>query len=106
MPPKSSKPKAKYMKIPVSPETYGQVRLIADANDRGMGDQVSAWAKRDLPPCSHIKKPVTIIYQPNLDVPIKDVRIGFYCPTCQKVFDTTQTAPQLAVEPVLEKAAA
>ena len=84
------KPKAEYQKIPVKPDVYAKVRMIADLNDRGMGDQIAAWVKRDLPMCDHKLQGVDIEYAPSavvaLTYVVDTVRIGWYCPTCNRVY--------------------
>ena len=85
MPKKISQPK-EYQKIPVSPDVYAAVRLIADLNDRGMGDQVAAWVKRDLPQCDHELQGVDIEYAPTADTLGKFVRVGWFCATCNRVY--------------------
>lgn len=81
----------KYMNIPVKPDVYAKVRLISDANDRGLGAQVAHWADQELPECDHEKTPVEIEYFPAstsrsapLSTPSK--RTGYFCATCKRVY--------------------
>jgi len=79
----------KYKNIPVKPATYAHVKVIADANNRGLGDQVKTWADRELPECSHKKLPVSIETFPGEDyLPGKSLhKNGYYCPTCKRVYE-------------------
>lgn len=79
---------AKYSNIPVKPEIYAQVKQIADANNRGLGDQVSAWVERELPVCDHPKSKVSIQIYPNanLSTGAFETRSGWFCPTCNRVY--------------------
>jgi hypothetical protein len=76
-----------YNTISVTPETFVQVKLIADANDRGLGDQVKYWAKRELPECMHEKQAVSIETFPGNDSLVTSViKQAWYCPTCKRVY--------------------
>lgn len=84
-----------YQKIPVAPDVYEQVKIIAEANgygERGMGAQVAAWAARELPECEHEKTPVEIQYFPNDTLPggWNMIRTGWYCKTCKRVYAKVQ----------------
>lgn len=87
---------AKYKNIPVKPEVYEQVQALADANRRGLGDQVKAWAERELPTCEHAKQLVSIEVFGEPGISVKMTRPGWYCPTCRRVYEysavTTITA--------------
>lgn len=81
----------KYKNIPVDPEVYESVRMIAEANglgERGLGAQVGNWAKRELPVCEHEKQPVSIEIFPNQSLlsgmPLD--RKGWFCPICNRVY--------------------
>jgi hypothetical protein len=81
-----------YVKIPVTPEVYEQVKTISEANGfgvRGLGKQIAAWAARELPECDHKKQPVQIEYFPDgadsLDESQR-FRNAWYCPTCRRVY--------------------
>src|SRR5688572_18272483 len=79
----------KYMNIPVKPEVYLQVKLVAEANDRGLGDQVAHWVGRELPECEHDKQAVQIEYFPSEDVLLgtpHPTRTAWFCPTCRRVY--------------------
>lgn len=84
---KPIKPK-EYQKIPVTPEDYASVRLIADANGLNMGGQVAAWVKRDLPQCGHKKQAVQIEYMRSEGYLAGGFasRTAWYCPTCKRVY--------------------
>ena len=103
---KPIKPK-EYSKIPVSPETYAKVRMIADLNNHGMGDQVDAWVKQNLPMCDHKLQGVDIEYAPsavdNLNYVVDVVRVGWYCATCNRVYEVL---PAPSVKPVEKEAVA
>ncbi len=75
---------AKYNNIPVKPEVYLKLRLIAEANNRGLGDQVSEWVERELPECDHPKVPVVVQVYPGTDV--KPTNNGWYCQICNRVY--------------------
>ena len=78
-----------YKNIPVKPGVYADVTLIADMNNRGLGDQIKAWTERELPKCSHKKLPVSI---QTFDKPRDDgsavslIQNGLYCPVCKRVY--------------------
>jgi hypothetical protein len=75
-----------YKNIPVKPDVYVKMRLIAEANNRGLGDQVAAWVERELPDCGHEKVPVTIETNPREKGAAQERRRGFYCRTCKRVY--------------------
>ena len=98
--------RAIYKTINVTPETFVQVQLIADANDRGLGDQVKYWAKRELPECEHNKQSVTVETFPGNDSLVMSViKQGYYCPTCKRVYAKIDEAeePASADRPVVTK---
>lgn len=74
----------KYSNVPVKPEVYLKLRLIAEANNRGLGDQVSEWVERELPECDHAKVPVVVQVYPGTDA--KQAGNGWFCPTCKRVY--------------------
>lgn len=80
----------KYKNIPVKPETYAKVKLVANANDRGLGDQVAHWAGRELPAeCEHAKQAVSIqVFDDAQDTlqPAVSFKQGWFCPTCKRVY--------------------
>jgi len=79
-----------YKNIPVKPATYAKVQMIAGANNRGLGDQVSAWVERDLPVCEHKLQGVEVEYAPSavdsLQYVVEAVKVGWYCATCNRVY--------------------
>lgn len=81
-----------YKNIPVSPDTYQKIALLAEMNGfgpRGMGAQIEDWLKRELPECGHAKQAVSIEYF--LDA--RQVRGGLYCPTCKRVYSAEGAEP-------------
>jgi hypothetical protein len=92
----------KYINIPVKPEVYAGAKTIAKANNRGLGDQVSAWVERDLPFCDHAKQAVTIeIYPAAGQASVS--RKGWYCPTCNRVYQQAVEVPELAIKKQAQK---
>ena len=92
---------AKYKNIPVRPEVYNQVQAVADANRRGLGDQVKTWAERELPTCEHEKQLVSIEIFGEAGISVKVTRPGWYCPTCRRVYEysaVTHLAPAVVLE--------
>lgn len=87
-------PKAKdqprYKNIPVKPDVYEAVKLIADANglgERGLGAQVAHWVARELPECDHKKVPVSIeTFSEGLKLVESVITFGYYCETCKRVY--------------------
>jgi hypothetical protein len=78
-----------YKNIPVSPATYQKVALLAEANGlggRGLGAQIEKWVERELPDCGHKKQSVSIEIYTSEDTP-RQVRTGWYCPTCKRVYE-------------------
>lgn len=80
-----------YKNLPLSPETYAKVALLAEANglgERGLGAQVEILVNRELPECNHEKSVVTIEYYPDNDIlpGTHPQRRGFYCATCGRVY--------------------
>ncbi len=74
-----------YKMLPVTPEVYEKVSLIAKVNNRGLGDQVSVWADAELPKCAHTKTPISIqVYA--TDEKVKIVKKGYYCSTCERAY--------------------
>jgi len=89
---KKQKNEPKYVKIPVSPTVYADVQLVAQAKGfgkRGLGALVAHWVGQELPECEHEKEAVSIEYFPSQDqLPGTGLkRTGFYCPTCQRVYE-------------------
>lgn len=79
----------KYNNIPVKPEIYVKVAMLAESNgfgERGLGAQIESWVRRDLPECGHKKQAVNIEYAPAMDSLAKTTRAGWYCPTCKRVY--------------------
>lgn len=88
----------KYLNIPVSPETYINVKLLAEANGlgpRGMGEQVKQWAERELPPCDHLESrvPVEVETFPNQTILGSQKQMGWYCPLCRRVYHRSEKVP-------------
>ena len=88
----------KYVNIPVSREVYENVAMIAKANglgERGLGAQVENWVKRELPVCEHEKQPVSIETFPNqtlLGGTTSSRKHGWFCPTCNRVYQYSDVA--------------
>lgn len=86
----------KYKNLPLKPDVYETVKLIAEANgfgERGLGKQVEEWAKRELPACDHPKEPVTVEIFPSQGLLSGSVlRAGWYCPTCKRVYQRSEVA--------------
>jgi len=84
------KDEQKYKNIPVKPDVYDRVRLVAEANgfgERGLGAQVAHWVGQELPVCEHEKIPVLIEAFPSQTQLVKSVhRPGYYCETCSRVY--------------------
>jgi len=85
----------KYKNIPVKPDVYESVRLIAEANgfgERGLGAQIAHWVGQELPECGHEKEPVSIEYfhastSPTAPLSKENTRVGYYCSTCNRVYE-------------------
>jgi hypothetical protein len=79
---------AKYQNIPVKPEIYQKVKMIAEANNRGLGDQVAHWVGRDLPECDHPKYAVNVEVSRSETLVAGETlsRTGWFCPTCKRVY--------------------
>lgn len=82
-----------YKNLPLSPETYAKVAMLAMANglgERGLGAQVEIWVNRELPECDHEKQAVNIEYFPTADASlaasINFVRTGWHCAICNRVY--------------------
>ena len=84
------KTEPKYKNIPVKPDVYQAVQLIAEGNglgERGLGAQVARWAARELPECPHPKVPVSIETFPNsTKLIVSSIIYGYYCETCKRVY--------------------
>ena len=84
------KAEAKYKNIPVKPDVYEQVALVAEAEgfgERGMGALVSHLVSRELPECDHKKVVVSIETYPSQTQLVKPVlRTGYFCETCKRVY--------------------
>lgn len=86
------KEEPKYVNIPVPPETYAKVKLLAESNGfgaRGMGAQIAHWVGRDLniPECDHEKIAVEVEYFPaSTDLVKRPKQKAFYCETCNRVY--------------------
>ncbi len=85
-----------YKNIPVKPEVYTKIKMIADSNNRGLGDQVANWAERELPECNHVKQPVSIEVFNSGQLPASALRKGWYCPTCKRVYEFATDELRLA----------
>jgi len=78
-----------YKNLPLSPETYAKVAMLAESNgfgERGLGAQIENWVARELPECGHKKQAVNIEYAPAMDSLVKITHTGWYCPTCKRVY--------------------
>ncbi len=84
----------KYKNIPVKPETYVRLQLLAEANDRGLGDQVKTMVDRELPECDHKKVPVSVEAFPSIKSVITP---AYYCPTCKRVYVHISSPEELVV---------
>lgn len=86
-----TKVKAKYVNIPVTPDVYADVQLVAQAKgfgSRGLGALVAHWVGQELPECEHEKEAVSIETFTNGTSLVKSVkRVGYYCPTCNRVYE-------------------
>ena len=74
--------------IRINEKLHKQVKKIADANFRGMADQVAYWAANDCPHPTEMREEMEIV----VAVPDKDGKVGesqslriFYCKQCRKV---------------------
>lgn len=102
--------KRKYVNIPVRPEVYEDLAMIAEANGlgkRGIGAQVENWVKRELPVCDHEKRPVSIETFPNqtlLGGMTSSLKNGWFCPTCNRVYQYSDVVmPEVAIKKQVEK---
>jgi len=92
-----TKDEPKYRNIPVKPDVYAKVQLLAESNgfgERGLGAMVAHWVGKELPECEHKKIPVKIEYFPGDDTlpGTSPNRHGFYCPTCRRVYARVEEA--------------
>ena len=81
---------ARYKNIPVLPEVHADLQAIAEANGRAMSEQIRVWVERELPDCEHEKQSVIIEYFPSnhlLAGGERLQRVGWYCPTCKRVYE-------------------
>jgi len=82
--------KSKYNNIPVIDDEfdiYGKVKMIAEANNRRMGDQIRVWVEAELPNCEHEKVAVTVETFPNAtQLNSKETRKAWFCATCNRVY--------------------
>jgi hypothetical protein len=78
---------AKYKNVPLLPEVHSQLQAIANANNRGLGDQVKAWVERELPDCEHEKQSVVVELFGELQLGQAVRRPGWYCPICKRVYE-------------------
>lgn len=96
------KEEPKYVNIPVSPTVYEGAQLVAQAKGfgkRGLGALVAHWVGQELPECEHEKEAVSIEYFGDdtlLPGQLRQ-RTGYYCPTCNRVFEKV-TVHDLAAE--------
>ena len=88
-----TKLRAQYVNIPVSPDVYADVQLVARAKGfglRGLGALVAHWVGQELPECEHEKEPVEveIEYFPSQDTLPGTLlkRTGYFCATCNRVY--------------------
>lgn len=86
-----TKEKTKYVNIPVSPDVYADVQLVARSKGfgtRGLGALVAHWVGQELPECEHEKEPVQIEWMPSQDYLPGTVlkRTGYFCATCNRVY--------------------
>lgn len=90
----------KYRNLPLKPDIYANVKLIAEANgfgERGLGKQVEEWTKRELPACEHPKEAVSVEIFPSQDkLSPSIVRQGWYCSTCRRVYQRIEPAAGVA----------
>lgn len=78
-----------YKNIPVKPETYKRVALIAKMRGGiGLGAQVDEWVKQELPHCEHRGLSVVSIQIESqfLGKGESGMRSGLYCPKCNRVY--------------------
>lgn len=77
-----------YKNIPVKPDVYARLKLVADANNRGLGDQVAAFVEEiRLPDCGHEKVSVSVQTFPDMaGVTVLAFQRAYYCPTCRRVY--------------------
>jgi len=86
------KEEPKYRNIPVKPDVYAKVQLLAESNgfgERGLGALVNLLVSQELPECNHKKVAVEIEYFPSADTlpGTQSKRSGFYCATCKRVYE-------------------
>lgn len=85
---------ARYKNIPVLPQVHTDLQAIAEANGRAMSEQIRFWVERELPDCEHEKQSVIVQYFPGNDVLTGGEalqRLGWYCPTCKRVYERRTT---------------
>lgn len=100
----------KYQNIPVKPEIYAKVKMIADANgfgERGLGALIEKWVERELPVCDHSKQLVSIeVFSGPAVLNGAVQRKGWFCPTCKRVYQYSnedsneEAAPIKLVKPL------
>lgn len=86
-----TKVEQKYKNIPVKPDVYAKVQLVAEAaglGERGLGALVNMLVSQELPECEHDKVPVEIEYFGDNTMLPGQLRIktAYYCETCQRVY--------------------
>lgn len=90
----------KYKNIPVKPEVYERVQLVAEANgfgERGLGAQVAQWVARELPECAHKKTPVSIETFPRHELTAEYLLTpAWYCAVCKRVYARVSETDLLA----------
>lgn len=76
--------------------------MIAQANNRGLGDQVRAWVEASLPSdCGHAKVAVTVETFPNAThLHQKEIRKAWYCATCNRVYEFDMNEPVLETQKI------
>lgn len=83
--------------IQVAPEVHAEVKKIAQANYRGLGDQIRAWAFSECDHDEKFREPVFVVFVTPDDMSQEKQAQGFRCGICGRI--VSEELEKIALRP-------